>query len=383
MTDAAADWRVSADELANYLRDLGVLRDPAWAEVFATAPRHEFVFSDAALSDEDGNVREPAGWSRAELLRAAYADQVVVTRWETVAAGDAGVERRVATSSASQPAIVALMLELLEVSEGCRVLEIGTGPGYNAYLLCRRLGDDNVASLDVQADVVDEAAERLKRLGFRPYLSVRDGAEGCPERAPFDRVLVTCALSRVPQAWLEQLAPGARIVAPMNFGGAIAVLDREADGVVSGHFDSECGFFMAMRHDGEEIVAPPPTSEVPGEPHTHGTAMDVAALGDLDFRLWLELFLPGLALRPTRDGDGEVSSVRLGHGARHAEVSVAERDAGTVVEHGDGLWPVVEHAYDMWTFHDRPARSRLGMTVAPRRQWAWLDRPDSGVEWEL
>lgn len=173
-----ADWREHAARLAGYLADEGL--DARWTAVFAAVPRHEFV--------ADGGT----AWDREELLRQAYADQVVVTRTRTIGG------EQVATSSASQPAIVATMLRLLDVGDRARVLEIGTGPGYNACLLCERLGDGNVTSVDIQADVVDEARRRLARLGFRPHLEAADGTRGCPARAPFDRIIATCGLSRIP-----------------------------------------------------------------------------------------------------------------------------------------------------------------------------------------
>ncbi|HZE40525.1 MAG TPA: methyltransferase domain-containing protein [Stackebrandtia sp.] len=306
------DWRPHAARLAEKMRRQG-LDDPAWVEAFATVPRHVFVGGDSI--DDDGQPVDTAGWDRRQLLRQSYADRVIVTRFREVD----GV--RVATSSVSQPAIVAIMLRLLDVADGCRVLEIGTGPGYNAALLCARLGDADVTTMDLQADVAADARKTLERLGFRPHIAVGDGALGCPARAPFDRVIATCGLDAVPPSWLDQLAPGAKVLAPMNFGGALATLERVGADTLVGGFAAERGYFMELRHDA-------------GVRHTPR----VNPLGDMpaDLQLWTEL-------------------------CRASATPVA----------GD------------WHAHGEPGRDRFGYTVTRTRQWVWLDSPDSGVRWEL
>jgi len=113
----------------------------------------------------------------------------------------------------SQPTIVALMTDLLDVKPGDRVLEVGTGSGYQAAILSR-LGA-GVHTIEIVEPLAHEAAARLQALGY-PDVEVRagDGYLGMPDRAPFDAIIVTAGASHVPRPLLDQLRPGGRMVIP-------------------------------------------------------------------------------------------------------------------------------------------------------------------------
>jgi protein-L-isoaspartate(D-aspartate) O-methyltransferase len=115
----------------------------------------------------------------------------------------------------SQPYIVARMTELLGVEAGDRILEIGTGSGYQAAILAR-LGA-RVTSIERHADLAEQARERLRTLGIEGVeVRVADGSNGEPEGAPWDGIVVTAAAPAVPDALREQLAVGAKLVIPVG-----------------------------------------------------------------------------------------------------------------------------------------------------------------------
>jgi protein-L-isoaspartate(D-aspartate) O-methyltransferase len=135
----------------------------------------------------------------------------------------------------SQPYIVAFMTELLGVRPSDRVLEIGTGSGYQAAVLARMVRQ--VYSIEIVPELARSAAETLRRLGYG-NVRVRegDGYRGWPEEAPFDRVILTAAPPEIPQTLIDQLARGGRLVAPEGatpFDQWLVVVDKGPDGRVT------------------------------------------------------------------------------------------------------------------------------------------------------
>jgi protein-L-isoaspartate(D-aspartate) O-methyltransferase len=207
--------------VAEVLQTSGI-RDERIAAALSDVPRHLFL---PHLPPED-----------------AYLDDAIVTK------RDADGQP---ISSSSQPAIMAIMLDQLTLAPGQRVLEIGAGTGYNAALIRHIVGPSGtVVSVDIDADVADRAREHLASAGYPDVTVVAaDGAEGYPPGAPYDRVIATVGVSDLAPAWLNQAAPGARIVVPLDVRGSqLAVaFGRSGSG---GHWVSRsiapCGF-MRMR----------------------------------------------------------------------------------------------------------------------------------------
>jgi protein-L-isoaspartate(D-aspartate) O-methyltransferase len=134
----------------------------------------------------------------------------------------------------SQPYIVALMTQLLDLKPGQRALEIGTGSGYQAAVLAEII--DDVFTIEIVEPLGQSAAERLKRLGYSKIrVKVADGYFGWAEHGPFDAIIVTAAADHVPPPLLEQLKPGGRMAIPV--GGTwqtqnLLLVTKNADGKV-------------------------------------------------------------------------------------------------------------------------------------------------------
>jgi protein-L-isoaspartate(D-aspartate) O-methyltransferase len=131
----------------------------------------------------------------------------------------------------SQPYVVAAMTEAAEVGPGARVLEIGTGSGYQTAVLCA-LGAE-VWSVEIVEPLARAAAAALARLGYTPHLRIGDGRAGWPEAAPFDAIVVTAAPAELPPALVAQLAPGGRLVIPVGTAKQELCVVRAVEGGVA------------------------------------------------------------------------------------------------------------------------------------------------------
>jgi len=179
----------------------------------------------------------------------AYRDDAIVTK------RDADGQP---ISSSSQPAIMAIMLDQLDLAPGLRVLEIGAGTGYNAALMRHIVGSaGTVVSVDIDSEVAAQARDHLASAGYPDVTVVAaDGAAGYPPSAPYDRVIATVGVSDLAPPWLGQLSPGGRIVVPLDVRGTQLAVAFEHAGpaglreTAGGHWRSvsltPCGF-MRMR----------------------------------------------------------------------------------------------------------------------------------------
>ncbi|GAA3304781.1 methyltransferase, FxLD system [Streptomyces cinereospinus] len=198
-TDTLANSEADAARLRNALvdkiRESGYARTAVVETALRTVPRHLFV-PDATLED-------------------AYANTPVNVKYDTDGTS---------ISCASQPGVVALMLDQLDAQPGERILELGAGTGYNAALLAHLVGETgHVTTIDVDDDLVEGARAHLAAAGFTNVeVLTRDGAVGHADGAPYDRIIATVGAHGVPHAWMQQLAPGGRLVVPQRLKGSVS-----------------------------------------------------------------------------------------------------------------------------------------------------------------
>jgi protein-L-isoaspartate(D-aspartate) O-methyltransferase len=251
------------DAMVDRLIGLGALWSPGLIAAFRATPRHRFLHHVYQYQRRSGRWREvPTRDPGPDELRLLYSDRALITRLAPASRGEAPVP----ISSSSQPSLMAAMLEDLKPQSGQRVLEVGAGTGYNAALLAHAVGPGQVWSIDVDRQVLSEAWDHLNAFGGRRVeLRHADGRCGYAEAAPFDRIMVTAATPDLEPAWLEQLAPGGLLLAPLALalGLAFVVCGGVAGGLFEGRL-TRAAFFMPLRAEDE---AAPPGSEptAPGQ----------------------------------------------------------------------------------------------------------------------
>ncbi|SCF28898.1 protein-L-isoaspartate(D-aspartate) O-methyltransferase [Micromonospora purpureochromogenes] len=259
-------------ELTDRLRAENVIRTPAVEAAMRRTPRHLFL--------------------PGVPLQQAYVDGPVYTK--TDGSGTS-------ISAASQPRIVAMMLEQLDAQPGHRVLEAGAGTGYNAALLAAIVGDSGrVVTIDVDDDLVAGAREHLAAAGVANVEVVHgDGALGHPDGAPYDRIIATVGAWETPTAWLEQLAPDGRLVVPLRLRGAASrsiIFERHAGGWRDN--GSELAVFMPLRGIGDDarrLVALSPEQDVTLQVHKDQEVDAAALAGVLDTErqeMWTDVLFP-------------------------------------------------------------------------------------------
>ncbi|WUD77114.1 hypothetical protein OG937_38140 [Streptomyces sp. NBC_00510] len=207
-------------QLLDHLTADGSVRSPQWRQAVAVTGRHEFrrggFFRQVPRSTP--TAWEPVMPGDEDWLSGCYTDVSLVTQIAaTIVPGDIrGRIFREPTSSSTAPGLVVRMLEDLEIEDGMRVREIGTGTGYSTALLRQRLGDDLVTSIEVDPAVAAATATTLATLGHAPDLVTGDGLAGHKDGAPYDRVIATCGVLTIPEQWIAQTRPGGQILAALS-----------------------------------------------------------------------------------------------------------------------------------------------------------------------
>ncbi|WP_394329286.1 methyltransferase, FxLD system [Nocardiopsis sp. CNR-923] len=309
-TTPTADAATAARHaLVDQLRSQGHIHTTRVAKTFRAVPRHTFV-PNAPLED-------------------AYAPGM------TVSIKDNDDGRSI--SCASAPRIVAMMLEQAALEPGMRVLELGTGTGYNAALLAHLVGPTGqVVTIDVDPDVTDHATDRLKDTRVdNAQVVLGDGALGHPDGAPYDRIIATVGSHQIPAAWVNQLADDGRLIAPVRIAGDVnrsIVFERDGDHWVS--VDSELATFMPLRDSiGDDTRTYVPVTEdgavtIQANTEQHITPEQVTGvLDETAVTVWTGVTIGGME---PRDGLWLRLALALGNSLSRMNVARAAVDSGLV-----------------------------------------------------
>lgn len=359
-----------------------------WRAAFLAVPRHMFIPEVIwDLSPDREWVAITADSPR--WLDAVYSDTSVLTQLDD--GGDTALHGHRATSSSSMPSVVSMMLDAAAIAPPMRVLEIGTGTGWNAALLAHRLGEQNVTSVEIDPAVAEHARAALNRAALHPTVITGDGASGYPPHAPYDRIIATAAVHDVPYPWIVQTRPGGRVIIPWStayHSGALLRLDVPGDGTAAGRFGGDVSF-MWLR---EQRISPARVTEIVTDPedstrvlteHPHHLLDEWFNNFDASFAIGLQVPHCQAVQQPPQDEttDPYIAWFLDPHTGSWAELTVdPDTEQYPVRQHGPrNLWDEVATACRWWIDNGRPAHSRFGLTVTPDRQWTWLDTPATPV----
>lgn len=362
---------------------------PDWRSAIEAAPRHLFVPPDVWVADGAGGWRplsrhhDAAAWW--ELVNR---DGYIVTQVDDGRPPESGAAGEYSTSSASQPSLVLRMLAELDIEPGHRVLEIGTGTGWNAALLSARLGDAAVTTIEVDGELADAARIALDRAGYRPTVVTGDGADGYPPGAPYDRIISTASVLRIPAPWLAQTRPGSIILTPHGdayHNDALAKLTVAEDGTASGRFVGRAPFMWLRQHRVllkrmRDYVR---ADDQPDRSRTELDPRKVFGDPDGDFAVAARLRDCAWYRADAADGSDEFTIWLLGLAGERCWASVDFVEGGrpyVVEQYGPRrLWDEFESAYEWWLAAGRPSTERFGLTADPAGQHLWLDSPGNRV----
>ena len=192
-------YQIALNDLVNYLKNSRFLNDKKVEDAFRNIPRHEFVPSS-------------------ELDCAYYNEPLPIKKNQTI----------------SQPAVVSRMTEWLDVRQGQKVLEIGTGSGWQTAILSYLVGQGIVYSVEIKLELVKFAQENLEKLRINNvHIILSDGSIGYSKASPYDRIMITAACTKIPLPLLDQLADGGLLIAPVGDSSqSLVLLQKTRKGII-------------------------------------------------------------------------------------------------------------------------------------------------------
>ncbi|WP_327189085.1 ATP-grasp peptide maturase system methyltransferase [Streptomyces xinghaiensis] len=383
MTDSAPERR----RLAALLAQNGVLRSPWLRGAVEAVPRELFLHPGVFL--DEGRTWRPVtatGTDPAEWLKTAYSYDTLTTQLDGHLTADQTAEpvAGVPTSSSTTPATVVGMIEDLGLEAGHRVLEIGTGTGYSSALMCHYLGADNVTTVEVDPEVAERADIALEVLGFSAWTVTGDGLLGYPRNAPYDRVIATCAVRRIPHAWVRQTKPGGLILSTVGswpYGTGLAKVTVDGNGNAEGRIIGRSSFMQA-RSQAVVPVAGDLSARTAYADSERETKAPPTLLDD-----WMPAFLAQLAA----PGAQLVRAARS-DGTRLLYIFDPDRESfAEFISHGDGwtvrqggpapLWDRIEEALVAWEAAGHPEIDSVQLRITQASHHYWIEGAPA-LHWE-
>jgi len=192
-------YQIALNNLINNLKDSRFLNDDNVESAFRNIPRHEFV-------------------PTSELDSAYYNEPLSIIKNQTI----------------SQPGVVSRMTEWLDIKDGQKILEIGTGSGWQTAILSYLVGTGIVYSIERHPELVKFARENLEKFRlYNTHVILGDGSLGYPQASPFDRIIITAACTKIPLPLLEQLAENGLIIAPVGDSSqSLVLLKKTSKGII-------------------------------------------------------------------------------------------------------------------------------------------------------
>ncbi|MFF5443196.1 methyltransferase domain-containing protein [Streptomyces achromogenes] len=352
-------------------------RSPWIREAVYALPRHRFAPDRVWRWDGHAYVpvdqrNDPAGWAR-EVYPGP--DTATVTE----------VTDGLPTSSLSSQAVVVDMLDSLLLEPGHRVLELGAGSGWNAALLSRRAGPDRTVSVEASSDLAQAARRALAEAGLTAHVEVGDGNQGWAPAAPYDRVIATYAVERIPWAWIAQTQPGGRIITPWGRLGHVA-LTVAADGRSATGWVQGLAQFMPDRgalHRESDFTQVRARSEPVEE---RAFPRDLTPLHDnAHLRFALRVALPYLRVTLAYDADGLNAWI---HDTEKSWAMLSAIGGGRTIATQGGprrLADELETAWDTWLDLGSPDLYDFGMTVTDNgaTQYIWVNDSTTEHRWAI
>jgi protein-L-isoaspartate O-methyltransferase len=236
------------------------------------------------------------------------------------------------------------------------VLDVGTGSGYGAGLLSRRLGDRHVTTIDVDPYLTKAAAERLDGAGLRPYVTTVDGTGPLP--GTYDRIVATVSVRPIPGSWLEGLRTGGRLVTAVTNTSMIIVADKADDGGAVGQVARDWAMFMTTRSGSDypaDLAAMlEQVRDRDGDDVSVSSYPLVEVMEAWELRTMVELAAPDVE-HHFEEAGGTRTAWML-HRDKSWARAAAREDGHTTVHQGGPrrLWDVLEEARSHWLQHGRP-----------------------------